>query len=317
MHVKFVYNKEQGGFMDRLCVISVYFNPANYRALFENFSYFSERLKKQNIKLITVECAFNDNPFHFKPNEDVYQLRSSSIMWQKERLINYGISKLPNDCDYFAWIDGDIIFPDNWNEIAIHELQKNDIIQLYKKVFHLPKGLKIYDGSKMPFFQSVMWQYKIHKNWLNRRKEKELSFSSPGFAWAAKREVFDDIKIYDKNIVGSGDTFLVDCLLDSWEIHGFASKFTPAMKVHMMDYCDKLKNKNPKVGYIPIDIYHLYHGSLKNRSYMDRHKAILDHNYNPQTDIVLMNDVYEWATDKPEMHKMIKDYFYSRMEDDE
>jgi hypothetical protein len=72
-----------------------------------------------------------------------------------------------------------------------------------------------------------------------------------------------------------------------------------------------------KIGYIPIDVCHLYHGSLKNRSYMDRHQAILNHAYDPQTDIKLVNDVYEWATDKTEMHKMIKDYFYSRMEDDE
>jgi hypothetical protein len=50
---------------------------------------------------------------------------------------------------------------------------------------------------------------------------------------------------------------------------------------------------------------------------MDRHQAILNHAYDPQTDIKLVNDVYEWATDKTEMHKMIKDYFYSRMEDDE
>lgn len=303
--------------MDKLCIISVYFNPAKYRALYENYLYFSSRIKEQQIRLITVECAFNDDDFQLPKESDVYQLRSSSIMWQKERLINYGISKLPAECDYFAWIDGDIIFPNGWNNLAIQELQKSDIIQLYKKVFHLPKGLKSHDGSKIPFLQSVLWQKIIHKNWLERRKSKELSFSAPGFAWAARRDLFEDILIYDKNIVGSGDTFIVDCLLDSWDIHGFASKFTPAMKEHMMDYCGKLKSKNPKIGYIPVDVCHLYHGSLKNRSYMDRHQAILENDYDPQTDIKLENDVYEWATNKPNMHESIKNYFFARMEDDE
>lgn len=303
--------------MDKFCVISVYFNPAKYKSLLENYFYFSQQLKKQQIKLITVECAFNEDEFDIPASEDVYHLRGHSIMWQKERLINYGISKLPNECDYFAWIDADILFPNDWQKLAIEELNKSDVIQLYKKVFHLPKGLKHNDGSKIPFLQSVLWQKIIHKNWLQRRKNKELPFSTPGFAWAAKRELFHDIKIYDKNIVGSGDTFMVDCLLDSWDIHGYAAKFTPKMKEHMQEYCSKLKQKQPKIGYIPIDINHLYHGNLKNRSYMDRHQAILDNDYDPQKDIKLENDVYEWATDKKSMHDSIKNYFFSRMEDDE
>lgn len=303
--------------MDRLCVIAVYFNPAKYQALFNNYLKFSERIRRQQIKLITVECAFNDDEFQIPPAEDTYHLRSQSVMWQKERLINFGISKLPAESDYFAWIDADILLPDNWHEVAIKELNKSDIIQLYKRVYHLPKGKYEYDGGKIPFLQSVLWQKIIHKNWLERRKTKELSFSTPGFAWAAKRELFQDIGIYDKNIVGSGDTFIVDCILDSWDIHGFAAKFTPKMKEHMMEYCDKLRAKQPKIGYLPIDISHLYHGSLKNRGYMDRHKAILENDYDPQNDIKMINNVYEWATEKPSMHEMIKQYFYSRMEDDE
>lgn len=302
--------------MDKLCVISVFFNPAKYKALYDNYIYFASQIKKQ-AKLITVECAFNDDEFQIPKDDDVYQLRSNSVMWQKERLINYGISKLPNDCDYFAWIDGDILIPDGWVDLAIKELQKNNIIQLYKKVFHLPKNLKHHDGSEIPFLQSVLWQKIIHKNWLERRKAKELHFSTPGFAWAATRELFQDISIYDKNIVGSGDTFIVDCLLDSWDIHMFAEKFTPTMKEHMMDYCYKLRAKNPKIGYIPLDVYHLYHGSLKNRSYIDRHRAILDNDYDPQTDIILKNDVYEWSSNKPQMHESIKNYFFARMEDEE
>jgi hypothetical protein len=49
---------------------------------------------------------------------------------------------------------------------------------------------------------------------------------------------------------------------------------------------------------------------------MDRHLAILENNYDPQTDIKLENNVYEWATNKPNMHVSIKNYFFGRMEDD-
>jgi len=305
--------------VDELSVVTVFFNPAGYSSLLQNYFIFAESLKKNNINLITIECAFNDGSFYIPEEENVYRLRSDSIMWQKERLINYGVSKLPESCKYFAWIDCDVLFlQDNWAEQACEKLKTCDIIQLFKKIFYMPKGMLKYDGTKIPFVQSVIWQYKIHKNWLNRRRANELPFSAPGFAWACRKDFFSDLGgIYDKNIVGSGDTFLVDCLLDSWDIHGFASKFNEKMKIDLMEYCGKLKNKNPVIDYIPVEITHLWHGNLKNRKYMDRHDVIKKYDYDPKSDIVLRNDVYEWSTEKPQMHEDIRQYFFERKEDSE
>lgn len=305
--------------MDKFSVVTVFFNPAGYSSLLQNYFIFAESLKKQNINLITVECAFNDGSFYIPEDKNVYRLRSNSIMWQKERLINYGVSKLPDCCEYFAWIDCDVLFlQDDWMEQACEKLKTANIIQLFKKIFYMPKGMIKYDGTKIPFFQGVAWQYKIHKNWLNRRKINELPFSAPGFAWACRRELFSDIGgIYDKNIVGSGDTFLVDCLLDSWDIHGFANKFNEKMKIDLMAYCSKFRQKNPIIDYIPVEITHLWHGNLKNRKYMDRHDVIKKYDYDPVTDIELINDVYEWSSEKSEMHADIRQYFFERKEDSE
>jgi len=305
--------------MEELCAVTVYFNPAGYNSLLQNYFIFSEQLKKQNVKLITVECAFNDGPFYIPEDENVYRLRSNSVMWQKERLINYGVSKLPNDCKYFAWIDCDVLFSkENWAEQACEKLKTADVIQLYKKVYYMPKGMVEYDGSKVPSVQSVFWQYKIHQNWLQRRLNRELNFSTPGFAWAARRDAFQDIGgIYDRNIVGSGDTFLVDCFLNSWDIHGFSSKFNDHMKDSLMSYYKQLQAKNLKVDYIPVDIYHLWHGSLKNRKYMDRHDVIKQYDYNPMKDVVVKNNVLEWDSDKSGMHEDIRQYFFDRKEDED
>jgi hypothetical protein len=122
---------------------------------------------------------------------------------------------------------------------------------------------------------------------------------------------FEDLGgIYDKNIIGSGDTFLVDCFLDSWDIHGFVKKFTDPMKVHMLEWCERLKKKQPVLDYVPVDIWHLWHGSLKNRRYMDRHDVILKYNYDPLRTLCWMVRFYEWASDKPGMHEDIRQYFY-------
>lgn len=306
--------------MEEFCAITVFFNPAGFKSLLNNYFVFAEQLKRQNVKLITIECAFDGGEYYIPEGENVHRLKSNSVMWQKERLINYGVSKLPPECKYYAWIDCDVIFHDeNWMNLAVEKLQTADVIQLFKKVYYMPQGMAKYDGTKVPFMQSVAWQYRIHKNWLARRKNGDLSFSVPGFAWACRRELFNNINgqdgIYDKNIIGSGDTFLVDCFLNSWDIHGFSSKFNDNMKQDLMNWCSGIQAKQPILDYIPVDISHLWHGSLKNRKYMDRHDVILKYNYNPQEDIKLENDVYEWNSDKPEMHNDIRQYFFDRKED--
>lgn len=303
--------------MDELCVITVFFNPAGFTSLLSNYFIFAEQLKKQGVRLITVECAFNGGPFYIPEGPDVHRLESNSIMWQKERLINYGVTKLPDDCKYYSWIDCDVIFhSEDWAQQACDKLETADIIQLFKKVYYMPKNMLKYDGSKVPNLQGVIWQWKIHRNWLQRRRNHELNFSVPGFAWAARRDTFKELGgLYDRNIVGSGDTFFVDCYLDSWDIHGFASKFNDHMKIDLMKWRDAMRIKEPKLDYIPVDISHLWHGSLKNRKYMDRHDIILNYDYNPAEDVTLINNVYEWSSDKTGMHDDIRQYFFDRQED--
>lgn len=299
---------------DFWCIIP-FFNPAHYESLLRNYSIFSKELKLKKINFLTIELAFNGDPFEIPSSDNVLQLRSNSIMWQKERLINYGLKNLPNSCTNFAWIDCDVLFEKNdWIEQTVDKLKSVQIVQLFKRVFYLPKGHTEYRNQHDTMLQGVIWQNKTYRNWLYRRQNKEIPFSSPGFAWAARKSTFEN-GIYDKNIIGSGDTFLVDCMLDSWKIHGFAQKFTEPMKEHMNDWRSKLPNLT--CDFIPQSIYHLYHGSLKNRSYMDRHDILLKYDYNPMTDINLQNDVLEWTSNKIDMHNDIKQYFFNRKEDDD
>ena len=304
-------------FNKNMTCITTFFNPAKYQSLLKNYAIFAANLEKQNVNLLTIELSF-DGTYQIPEHKNVHRLKSNSIMWQKERLINYGLSVLPDNCDYFAWLDCDLLFSDpNWVEIAIDKFKKSDILQLFKRVFYMPRGHTTWSGEKEIMLQGVIWQNIIHKNWLQRRKDKDLPFSAPGFAWAAKRSIFEDIGgIYDRNIIGSGDTFLVDCLLDSWEIHGYSQKFTPGMKRDMSEWCAKFKSQDIDYDYLPIEIYHLWHGTLKNRRYMDRHDIILENNFDPNVDIILNDNVFEWNSHKDSMHEAIKQYFFDRKEDE-
>ena len=93
-------------------------------------------------------------------------------------------------------------------EKAIEKLQKSDIIQLFKRVFYLPFGHTSWNGVKETMLQGVIWQNIIHKNWLERRKNKikfdfteYISFSVKGMTIAISFLLYAcKIRIFDINI---------------------------------------------------------------------------------------------------------------------
>lgn len=300
--------------MEKLYVITVFFNPCGFSNLRENYYVFRNRIERdKRVQLITVELSFN-NQFELT-GENIYRLKSQSVLWQKERLINYAISLLPKECYRFIWADCDILFlNDGWADLCLKELTDNTIIQVFKKVYFGTKGEKEFS----PFFtsqQSVLWQYKTHKNWLERRQTKELKFSAPGLIWGVNSKGFKELGLYDKAITGSSDTVMVDCLLDSEGIHGYFDKTTHKMKDCIQEYKTKLKSLNLNISYLPVDIMHLYHGTVANRNYLPRHEILLDNEFDPLSDIELKNNVFEWATEKPDLHDRLKQYFFDRKED--
>jgi hypothetical protein len=291
--------------------ITTFFNPAGYKTLLNNYNLFANKLLSQKVNLLTIEASF-DNQFYI---DNSIKLHSNSVMWLKERLINYAESLLPPDCNAFAWIDADVLFAqDDWHILAQKKLEKVDVLQLFKRIFHLPPGHDSYQDKIVGSLYSITWQQNKYYQWLENRKNKNLPFAAPGFAWAARRDTFRHVNgLYDKDVIGSGDCVLVDSLLNSWDLHGYVHKFNDKMKEDIQKWCNNLNKKKLKIDYLPVDIFHLWHGDLKNRKYMQRHFILKD--YDPNKDIKLENNVYVWNTDKPKMHQEIKDYFYDRLDD--
>ena len=81
--------------MSRLWAVTSYFNPAGYHRKLPNYRTFRKQLA---VPLLAVELSHSDK-FELEPNDaDVLvQLNGGNVMWQKERLLNVGISHLPND----------------------------------------------------------------------------------------------------------------------------------------------------------------------------------------------------------------------------
>ena len=200
--------------MAKFHVITCFFNPCGFKSLLQNYFIFSKQLSHQGVPLLTVECAFGDQDYQI-PNSEV-RVRSQSIMWQKERLLNYGMNFLPDDCDYVAFIDCDVLFScDDWHKKAVDVLEKYDVAQIFQKIGHLAKGENSWDGKVVEdHHPGIAFQATTNTNWLWKRKKNELPWAHPGFGWAFRREFLQDIGLYDRSVVGGGDTILADCLLE-------------------------------------------------------------------------------------------------------
>ena len=318
---------------DTLYVIAVISNPMGYESRYRLYKDFEKQIINSDAELITVELAIRDQEFAITHpnNKNHVQVRTDSVLWHKENLINIGISKLPADYKYVAWVDADITFINpNWVNDTISALQKNKIVQMFSTVFELNSA-----GEPMSIVNSFGAMYvKGNKivppkriNQVTQRSKDNggiytgTKFWHPGYAWAATKETIDAVGgLLDFPILGSGD-------------HLMALAFVgEADRINHLDladgYVDSIhawENKalsiiNGDIGYTPGSIAHHYHGSKKNRGYHNRTQVLIDHQYNPYTDVKKDNNGILSLIVNDKRQEGLKDalyaYFESRKEDD-
>jgi hypothetical protein len=63
-------------------------------------------------------------------------------------------------------------------------------------------------------------------------------------------------------------------------------------------------------------VYHLWHGDLADRGGGARHRGLVPFEFDPVADIAIAEaGCWRWATDKPDLHRYLRDYFAARKED--
>lgn len=198
-----------------LWCITAYFNPAHYRTRATNYARFAAPLRAAGIPLLTVECAFGDDPFELPPEPDVIQVRARDVLWQKERLINLGVSHLPPQAQKVAWLDGDILFTNpDWAVETAALLDTAVVAQPFTRAFRLARGEQsaLSTSASHESFAAV-WQ---RDRRLVRAGGMDVH-GHTGFAWAARRDLLAQHGLYEAFITSNGDHFLA---------HAFAGDFT-------------------------------------------------------------------------------------------
>jgi len=306
--------------------ITTFFNPAGYRNKSENYRIFRESSKKQGLKLLALELAFGKRPFELGTEDAdiLIQLRTKkeNILWQKEAMLNIGLKNLPPDCDKFIWLDCDIIFKnDGWISETSALLERYSLVQPFRYFIKLPKGKR--DLGSREINELICREKKgdntSMKDIENKSKIKSHIDPNARGIWAARREILDTIHFFDYAIVGSGDTFM---------FYGFTN-FNPITLTQLDFYPGTFRHKYLKWYEIAVKeikgsvyvsegyVLHLWHGKIKNREYLGRHKRICEANYNPDTDIKKDEQgLWVWTGKNKVLQRVVRRYFVKRNEED-
>ena len=298
-----------------LWAITSYFNPAYYRRRLANYRVFREHL---TVPLVAVELAYGP---HFELNDNdaeiLVQLRGGDVLWQKERLLNLALAVLPNTCRKVVWVDCDIVYESNdWAANVCHMLDHFPFGQTFSHACYMPRDWK--PGELRPT-QTQLTLPSVALGVASGLAAEELEYPkfATGFSWAARRELLHQHGFYDGCILGAGDRAMVSAGYGCFDHAPPYNRMNDREKVRYLAWAKPFhKAVGSAIGFVEGNIYHLWHGEMRDRGYGERHKFFAPFNFDPFADIVIdRNGCWRWNTHKPEMHEYVRKYFASRKED--
>lgn len=296
---------------DKLNVIMVISNPCLYKKRYVLAREFIKRMSNYpHVELYIVELTYKNQKYIIteEKNKRHLQINTEIPLWHKENMINLGVEKLlPVNWKAFAWIDADIEFENlNWALDALKILNgTKDIIQLFSHCVDMN-----YDNSAMTVFSSAGYNYDKK----NKFMSTGLNYWHPGFAWACTKKAYDKMGgLYDKSVLGSGDNCMMYSLLQN-VTKAVNPRSNPNYIESLLDYQSRVKHL--RFGYNPGVIRHYFHGTKKNRKYMERWQILIKNNYDPMKHVMyneegiivpsqecpreLVDDIYKYFSERNE-----------------
>jgi hypothetical protein len=299
-----------------LAVVTTYYNPCRYKTRRRNYDLFMAGMREAGVFVLTVECVFPGQDFELPPSPNVIRIRANTLLWQKERLTNIGVSYLPSSVTAVAWLDCDILFTNkNWARNLIRVLKQHKVAQVFEYAVRQAQDGICEADPRAESFAAAMSR-NPHLLEANRYDVH----GHTGYGWAMRRELFDEVGLYEGAISGSADHFMAHAIYGHY---GFcvenALKHDPLQIAHLKEWGERFFSRvQGSLGVVPGEIRHLWHGDTANRRYFLRMHEITDHGYNPYTDIVsIPGKPLEWAPDlnKPGLEAYFANYYSQRRED--
>lgn len=314
---------------NELHVISVVHNPLRFRSRHRLFQDFMRRCRAAGVTLHVIEASFGDRFHdHVEPGVDHQTLIiQNQELWVKESMIKVGLSRLPEDAKYVAWIDGDVSFARlDWAQETIHQLQHYRIVQMFQSAADLgPEGeiMQVFNGfgfSKAEGLPELLTSAPAYSYGGSSQAQDARGtvgkFWHPGFAWAARREVLDQIGFIDWSVLGSADHMMALAWLGKVD-RAVPSGLHPNYLRHAQMYqelCDE--HVRGDVRYVPGTLLHWWHGKKRDRRYIDRWEILRQHQYDPERDVRRdTQGLIQLSRPGERMRDDLRGYFRARNED--
>lgn len=298
----------------RLCAVTCYFNPGGFTSKRRNLELFSSRLRQAEIPLITVECSFDERPFELPERPDVFRVRTADVLWLKEHLLNFAIDRVPDCYDSVAWLDCDVLFSSNtWAAGAEAALREAHVVQLFERAIRLPPGAVAFQGVG----DQLSGAAAVCSADPTRIRGDRTQHGHTGFAWAARRDFLRSVRLYEGCVIGGADHLMAHAFLGHWRSECVLQVLgSGAMFDHYQKWAEGAFGATQgRVGVVPGEVLHLWHGDPTNRRYLRREQELQSLAFDPLTDVDWSKSPPCWASHRRDLAEWAKAYFLLRKED--
>lgn len=305
-----------------LWAITTYYNPAGYQRRRTNYTQFRRHLK---VPLLAVELApAGRSELKADDAELLVSLDGDDVLWQKERLLNIGLSHLPTHVKYVAWLDADVILPAaNWTAQARAALETAQLVQLFNQVYHFERDDKLESFVIEPHrvTGTAIAQLLKEKNWssskLHPTTGNDTRSRACGLAWAARRELLTTHGWYEAMICGSGDRAMVLAACAYFEEARAIFDMDDRRQTHYLAWARPFYAAvQGRLDSLSGCLLHLWHGDLANRDYETRHQRFARLDFDPTVDLLTAPAGHlQIRRERYDVQNFLREYFTSRRED--
>lgn len=272
-------------------------------------------------KVTVVECAYGERPYDLAsmPGITHVPVRARTLVWNKECLLNIGISRLPPEARYIATLDADIHFRKRfWAAETVHALQLYPVIQPWSDAYDLgphDEHISHHVSFARQFFHEKPIVPKGAKSW--KHDGGPYDYPHSGYAWAWTRHALDELGgLVEIGGMGAGDHHMALALAGEVEKSVPGGANGNYLEILRRWQARALIHVNRKVGFIWGTIEHSFHGRKSDRKYIPRWKMFVEHGFDPNTDLKRNSyGVLEFAGNKPDLERAFDRYMREREED--
>jgi len=280
-------------------------------------------LKDPNVRVTLVECAYGARGYELADlaSDRVRHVpvRATSLVWNKECLLNIGVARLEPGARYIGTFDADVIFRrKGWAENALNALDLYPVIQPWDVCYdlgphdehiqtHKSFGSIFHAGGPVAPASSKFWAF----------DGGPYDYPHSGYAWCWVRDVLDKIGgLFELGGTGSGDHHMALALagLADYSLpQGVSASYRDTVKY----WEERAKTHvNRKIGFVHGTIEHAFHGRKDNRNYVGRWDMFLEHGFDPHRDLKRNSfGVLEFSGGNPDLERAFDRYLRTREED--